>query len=106
MRNSATEIAAQLDAHVATNCPGVTRRVVVLCLVLAAIFGYLIPVIDYKLFNTFLGGTHLPPGAIAALLVLLLIVNPLLRAVAHKPVFTRNEVLTVYTTCLFSCLIP
>jgi hypothetical protein len=84
---------------------GVTVRVVILCLALAAFFGYLIPIIDYKLFNTFLGGTHLPPGAIGVLLVLLLIVNPLLR-LAKRLSFTRNEVLTVYTTCLFSCLIP
>ena len=33
-----------------------------ICLLLAVAFGYLLPVIDYKLYNTFLGGTHLPPG--------------------------------------------
>lgn len=87
-------------------CPGVTKRVVVLCLLLAALFGYIIPIIDYKLFNTFLGGTHLPPGAVAVLLVLLLVVNPLLSLISKRLAFTRNETLTVYTTCLFSCLIP
>ena len=50
-------------------CSGVTRRVVILCLALAAFFGYLIPTIDYKLFITFLDGTHLPPRAIAVLLL-------------------------------------
>ena len=80
-------------------CPGVTKRVVILCLALAALFGYIMPIIDYKLFNTFLGGTHLPPGAIAALLVLLLVVNPALRVVSKGLAFTRNETLTVYTTC-------
>lgn len=85
---------------------GVTLRVVVLCLGLAALFGYLIPIIDFKLFNTFLGATHLPPGAIAALLLLLLVVNPLLRLISKSWAFTRNETLTVYISCLFSCLIP
>jgi hypothetical protein len=85
---------------------GVTLRVVVLCLGLAFLLGYAIPVIDYKLFNTFLGATHFPPGAIGALLVLVLIVNPLLRMVSKKLAFSRNEALTVYITCLFSSLIP
>jgi hypothetical protein len=47
---------------------GVTRRVVVLSLVLAVFFGYIIPLVDVKLSNTFLGAAHLPPGAIAVLL--------------------------------------
>jgi hypothetical protein len=84
----------------------VTLRVVVLCLALAAFFGYVIPVVDYKLFNTFLDGTHLPPGAVGALLVLLLVVNPLLRLISKKFAFSRNETLTVYITCLFSSLVP
>ncbi|MDQ3815737.1 MAG: hypothetical protein M3347_17625, partial [Armatimonadota bacterium] len=85
---------------------GVTPRVVLLCLALAAFFGYTIPVIDYKFFNTFLGATHLPPGAIAVLLVLLLIVNPLLGLLSRRLRFSRNEILVVYLSCLFSCLVP
>lgn len=85
---------------------GVTPRVVVLCLLLAFALGYLIPVIDFKLFNTFLGATHLPPGAIGVLLVLVLVVNPLLRLISKKWAFSRQETLTVYITCLFSSLVP
>jgi hypothetical protein len=85
---------------------GVTFRVILLCLALAVFFGYVIPVIDMKTRNTFLGAAHLPPGAIAVLLVLLLVVNPLLRLLSKGLAFTRNEVLTVYITCLFSCLVP
>jgi hypothetical protein len=85
---------------------GVTFRVVLLCLALAVFFGYIIPIIDMKTRNTFLGAAHLPPGAIAVLLILLLVVNPLLRLLARGLSFTRNEVLTVYITCLFSCLVP
>ena len=85
---------------------GVTLRVVIISLLLAVVFGYVIPIIDVKLSNTYLGGAHLPPGAIAVLLVLLLIINPLLRLVSKVWAFSRNEVLTVYITCLFSCLVP
>ena len=85
---------------------GVTPRVVVLCLALAFVLGYIIPVIDFKLANTFLGATHLPPGAIGVLLALVLVVNPLLRLVSKRLAFSRQEILTVYITCLFSSLVP
>lgn len=85
---------------------GITRRVVLLCLGLAAFFGYVIPIVDVKLSNTFMGAQHLPPSAIGVLLVLLLVVNPLLRLLAKGLSFSRNEVLTVYITCLFSTLMP
>ena len=83
---------------------GVTARVVVLSLLIAAAFAYLIPVIDYKFFNTFLGATHLPPGAVGALLLLIGVVNPILRILSKRLQLARNEVLTVYLTCLFSTL--
>ena len=85
---------------------GVTPRVIALCLGLAVFFGYIIPIIDLKTLNTFLGAAHLPPGAIAALLVLLLVVNPLLKLLSERAAFTRNETLVVYITCLFSVLVP
>lgn len=90
---------------------GVTPRVVVLCLLLSALFGYLIPIIDRKMTNTYLGASHLPPGALAALLVMLVAINPLLRVLGSRRVsilggFSRNELLTVYLTCLCSCLVP
>jgi hypothetical protein len=85
---------------------GVTRRVVVLCLALAVFFGYVIPIIDVKLQNSFLGAQHLPAGAIAVLLVMLLVVQPILRFFSRRQMLSRNEVLTVYISCLFSCLVP
>jgi hypothetical protein len=90
---------------------GVTPRVVILCLLLAVFFGYAAPVIDYRLSNTYLGATHLPPGAIGVLL-LMLMVNPLLTFfsrgsnMAQRLKFRRNELLTIYISCLFSCLVP
>ena len=92
------------DAKLAAHERGVTPRVVILSLLLAVFFAYVIPVIDYKFFNTFLGATHLPPGAVGALILLLLIVNPLLRLLSKRLALARNEVLTVYLTCLFSTL--
>src|SRR5690349_8949783 len=74
---------------------GITKRVVFLCLALAVFFGYVIPIVDIKLYNTFLGSTNLPPGAIAVLLVLLLVVNPLLRLLHRHWAFARNELLTI-----------
>ncbi|HEX8834754.1 MAG TPA: DUF6785 family protein, partial [Abditibacteriaceae bacterium] len=86
-------------------------RVVLLSLVLAALFGYLVPLIELKFSNTYLGGMHLPPGGVAVLMMLVLVVNPLLRflskysATFFRP-FSRDETLVVFITCLFSCLVP
>ncbi len=85
---------------------GVTPRVVALCLLLAVCFGIIIPIIDVKLTNTFLGAGHLPAGGIGALLVIVLLLNPILRVLGEKFTLSRNETLTVYISCLFSCLIP
>ena len=95
-----------LDDHRTARERGLSFRVVVICIALAFVLGYLLPVIDFKLLNTFLGGTHLPPGAIGALLILVLLVNPLVRAISKRLAFTRNEALTVYISCLFSSLVP
>ena len=83
---------------------GVTPRVVILCLLLAVFFGWVLPIVDMKFSNTYLGAQALPMGAVAALAAMLLIVNPLLRVLGRA--FTRNETLTVYISCLFSCLVP
>src|SRR5438105_2097168 len=84
---------APLVAGLADELParsgGVTARVVVFCLLLAVVFGYSLPIIDYKLNNTFLGATHLPPGAVGVLLLLVLVINPLLRLVSRKWALSR-----------------
>ncbi len=85
---------------------GVTGRVVVLSLLLAAMFGYVVPTVDYRFTNTFLGAAHLPAGAVAVLLAILLVVNPLLKLASRRYGLSRNEMLTVYITCLFSVLVP
>ena len=85
---------------------GLSLRVVVICIALAFVLGYIMPIIDFKVFNTFLGATHLPPGAVGALLILVVLVNPLVRTLSKRLAFTRNEALTVYISCLFSSLVP
>ncbi len=137
---------------------GISLRAILLSLGLAFFFGYIIPIVDMKMRNTFLGATHLPPGAVAVLVILLLTVNPLLTLISRQKsrislVFgaliafaalsgffftrgntgsllfwlfgagavlmlltlalnlgrqplSRNEILTVYISCLFSTLAP
>ena len=104
---SAPESLSQSSAdHRTARERGLSFRVVFICIALAFLLGYLMPIIDFKVFNTFLGATHLPPGAIGALLILVLLVNPLVRTLSKKLAFTRNEALTVYISCLFSSLVP
>ena len=98
--------AVPLEEALSKRARGVTGRVVVLSLLLALFFGWAIPVIDYKLTNTYLGATHLPPGAIMALLLLVVVINPILRGLSRRAVLERNETLTVYLSCLFSTLVP
>jgi hypothetical protein len=86
--------------------PGVTPRAVFVCLLLAVFFGYIVPLIDVKLSNSFLGATHLPPGALGALFVLVVVINPLLGLISKRAKFRRNECLVVYISCLFSALVP
>jgi len=83
-----------------------TARSIALSIGLAFGFGYFIPVIDFKFSNTFLGAMHMPAGAIAVLLALLLVINPLLRGLDRHLGFNRAETLTVYISCLFSALVP
>jgi hypothetical protein len=104
--SSPDDAATSPEGQTASGPRGVTTRVIILSLCLAAILGYILPVVDYKFYNTFLGGTHLPPGAIGVLLVLIAVVNPLLRLVSKKWQFSREESLTVYISCLFSSLVP
>jgi hypothetical protein len=82
----------------------VTWRVVLLSLALAAFFGYIEPLIDLGLSNTYLGATHFPPGALGVLL-LLLVLNLPLRWCGAKLALSRQEMLCVYIACLFSVLV-
>ncbi len=68
---------------------GVTLRVVFFSLITAVFFGFIDPIIDAKLANTFLGAQHLPPGAVGVLLVVLLIVNPFTRYASARLVFSQ-----------------
>ncbi len=108
MRNPASspsEVSASVPA-IERRDGGVTWRVVLLSLLLAGLFGYMIPIIDFKLYNTKLGAGHLPVGAVGVLIFMLLMINPILKKVRKQWAFTRNETLTLYITTLFSTLVP
>ena len=78
-----SSLAPETSEQDALKPAGLTLRATLLSLALAFFFGYIIPVVDMKMRNTFLGATHFPPGAIAVLLVLLLCINPLLKIMAR-----------------------
>lgn len=102
-----TAIEAAEPASEDKRARGVTPRVVLLSLLLAALFGYVIPIVDYKFTNTYLGAAHLPVGAVAVLFLLVAVINPVLRLLSRRRGgFSRNENLTIYITCLFSTLVP
>lgn len=68
--------------------------------------GLVIPYLDHYVQGTFVGGQHLPPGAVFALMVLVLVVNPLLRLVSGRFLFTRSELALIYAMLLVSTLVP
>ncbi len=84
----------------------ITARSVVTGLVFSIIFSFIIPYVDVFLSSTFLGAQHLPPGAIFALLFLVLVVNPALRVLGRVKPFDRAELLMIYCMLLFSTLVP
>lgn len=99
------------DVGTAEAAPLYTRpslRAVLLSLGLAAIFGVINPINDYRFGNTYIGACHLPPGAVGALIVLLAFQTLIFLAgrISRKWALSRNEVLTVYLTALFSALVP
>ena len=85
---------------------GVSYRALAIGFALAVLCGLLIPYLDHYVQGTFVGGQHLPPGAIFVLLVLVLAVNPLLRLVSRKLPLTRGELVLIYAMLLVSTLVP
>ncbi|PQV63891.1 hypothetical protein B1R32_10898 [Abditibacterium utsteinense] len=80
----------------------ISARAALLSVALAFFFGTVIPIVDMKMRATFLGATHLPPGAIASLLVLLLIVNPLLHAISKAPAKQATLLLATLATAFLA----
>ncbi len=68
--------------------------------------GLVIPYLDHYAQGTFIGGQHLPPGAVFILMVLVLVINPLLALLSPRLPFSRPELLTIYAMLLISTLIP
>jgi len=84
----------------------VSRRALVIGIALSVVCGLLIPYLDHYVQGTFVGGQHLPPGAVFVLIVLLLVVNPVLRLVSRRLPLTRQELALIYSMLLVSTLVP
>lgn len=96
----------QLERESGPRRERITARAIVVGLLLSIGFAFAIPYIDVYMSDTFLGACHLPPGAIFALLALVLVVNPLLRLLRRHWALGRLELLMVYCMLLFSTLVP
>lgn len=94
--------------HDATSAPvHVTRRAFVLGLALAVLMCAVMPYNDYYVAATYLSGSFFPIGALAGLLLLTLIVNPVLIALRRRDrIWTPSEILTVWTMMLVVAGIP
>ncbi len=104
IENQTTQAAPPAKIEPETRLRALTWRSISLSLLLAAFFGYVIPVIDLKLNNTYLGSQHFAPGAVITLLVLV-VLNPLLAKCNGRLRLARDEQHTIYLSCLFSCLV-
>lgn len=80
-------------------------RAALLSILLAIFFGLVSPRIDFLLCNTPLGSQHTSPGAIGALMLLVLVINPLLGLANKRWRLSSDEMLVVYLSCLFSALV-
>ena len=85
---------------------GLTARSLLVGFVLSVACGVFIPYMDHYVQGTFIGGQHLPPGAVFVLMILVLIVNPLLALLSPRLPFARSELLVIYAMLLISTLVP
>ena len=84
----------------------ISFRALAIGLVLSVVCGLLIPYLDHYVQGTFVGGQHLPPGAVFALIVLVLVVNPILRLLSRRLPLSRPELVLIYAMLLVSTLVP
>jgi hypothetical protein len=94
-----------METHVPGR-PPVRARALVIGFALSVLCGLLIPYLDHYVQGTFVGGQHLPPGAVFALLMLVLVVNPALRLISRRLILSRSELALIYAMLLVSTLIP
>ena len=85
----------------------VSGRSFVLGLLLSMVICAILPYNDYYVAATYLSGNFFPISALAGLLLLVLLVNPLLIAIGQrKRIWTAPEILTVWTMMLVTAGIP
>ena len=84
----------------------VTWRAVLIGLAFAIFFCAFTPYNDFKIAATYIAGTQFPIGALFVLFVFAFAVNGLLRRVAPKAVFSRGELLTIWSLILVASGLP
>lgn len=84
----------------------VTPRAVGIGIAFALFFCAVTPYNDFKVAATYISGTQFPLGALFVLFVFASAVNGLLRRLAPRAVFTRGELLTIWTLVLVTSGLP
>ena len=99
--------ASTLDRPAQDARQGVSPRAVVIGLACALGICALTPYNDYYIAATYLSGNFFPIGALGAILVLILAVNPLLIAVGKRDkTFRTTEIITVWSLIIVAVGIP
>lgn len=86
---------------------GVTPRAFALGIALSMLICAILPYNDYYVAATYLSGNFFPISALAGMLLIVLLINPLLIALGRrKQIWTAPEIMTVWTMMLVTVGIP
>jgi hypothetical protein len=84
----------------------VSPRAIVIGLLCAAFFCAITPYNDFKIAATYIAGTQFPIGAVFIVFLLSFLVNGILHSIAPRKVFSRGELLTIWTLILVASGLP
>ncbi len=83
-----------------------TWRAFFIGLAAVALIAAVTPWNDFDKGNTFITGNHFPPGAVAVLLVLTLVVNIALKLVRRRWALGQSELMLVWCMMIVACTVP
>ena len=83
-----------------------TWRAFVIGLAAVALIAAVTPYNDFDRGNTFVTGNHFPPGAVAILVVLILVVNIGLKLIRRSWALRQSEMMLVWCMLVVSCTVP
>ena len=87
------------------NDAALTRRAVILGMILVVFLAVVTPYNDYVLHNSQFIGNHLPIGIVTLLALLILVVNPLMMLLRARP-FAPGELIVILTMLLIAAATP